>query len=112
MESEMESLLKNGIYELVKLPKGRKALKNKWVFKLKRDENEKLTKYKARLVVKIFSRKEGISFDEIFLPVVKMISIRVILGMAVSMDHEVEQIDVKTAFLHGDLEKEIYMEQP
>ena len=54
MKSEMESLLKNGTYELVELPKGRKALKNKWVFKLKRDENEQLTKFKARLVVKGF----------------------------------------------------------
>ncbi|PRQ29843.1 putative RNA-directed DNA polymerase [Rosa chinensis] len=112
MKSEMESLLKNDTYELVELPKGRKALKNKWVFKLKRDENEQLTKFKARLVVKGFGQKEGIDFDEIFSPVVKMTSIRIILGMAASMDLEVEQLDVKTAFLHGDLEEEIYMEQP
>lgn len=112
IKSEMESLLKNGTYELVELPKGRKALKNKWVFKLKRDENEQLTKFKARLVVKGFGQKEGVDFDEIFSPVVKMTSIRVILGMAASMDLEVEQLDVKTAFLHGDLEEEIYMEQP
>ncbi|KAL6191957.1 hypothetical protein ACLB2K_038346 [Fragaria x ananassa] len=112
MKSEMESLLKNGTYELVELLKGRKALKNKWVFKLKRDENEQLTKFKARLVVKGFGQKEGVYFDEIFSPVVKMTSIRVILGIAASMDLEVEQLDVKTAFLHGDLEDEIYMEQP
>ena len=71
-----------------------------------------MTKFKARLVVKGFGQKEGVDFDEIFSPVVKMTSIRVILGMAASMDLEVEQLDVKTAFLHGDLEEEIYMEQP
>ena len=82
------------------------------MFKLKRDENEQLTKFKARLVVKGFGQKEGVDFDEIFSPVVKMTSIRVILGMTASMDLEVEQLDVKTTFLHGDLEEEIYMEQP
>ncbi|KAM1487717.1 hypothetical protein ACFX2I_001756 [Malus domestica] len=110
MESEMDSLSKNDTYELVELPKGRKALKNKWVFKLKRDDN--MTRYKARLVVKGFGQKKGVDFDEIFSPVVKMTSIRVILGMTASMDLELEQLDVKTAFLHGNLEEEIYMEQP
>ncbi|KAM1652315.1 hypothetical protein ACFX1T_004838 [Malus domestica] len=102
MESEMDSLSKNDTYELVELPKGRKALKNKWVFKLKRDDN--MTRYKARLVVKGFGQKKGVDFDEIFSPVVKMTSIRVILGLAASMDLELEQLDVKTAFLHGNLE--------
>jgi len=62
--------------------------------------------------VKGFAQKQGIDLDEIFSPVVKMSSIRVVLGMAATMDLEVEQLDVKTAFLHGDLEEEIYMEQP
>ncbi|TQD95783.1 hypothetical protein C1H46_018622 [Malus baccata] len=110
MESEMDSLLKNDTYELVELPKGRKALKNKWVFKLKRDDN--MTMYKAHLVVKGFGQKKEVDFDEIFSPVVKMTSIRVILCMVASMDLELEQLDVKTAFLHGNLEEEIYMEQP
>jgi len=64
------------------------------------------------LVVKGFGRKQGIDFDEIFSPIVKMSSVRVVLGMAAIMDLEIEQLDVKTAFLHGDLEEEIYMEQP
>ena len=89
MQEEMNSLMKNDTYELVELPKGRKALKNKWVFKLKMDE-EKIVKYKARLVVKGFNQKKGIDFDEIFSLVVKMSSIRVILGMAVSLDLELE----------------------
>ena len=64
------------------------------------------------MVVKGFSQKKGIDFDEIFSPIVKMSSIRVVLGLAVSLDLKIEQIDVKTTFLHGDLDKEIYMEQP
>ena len=84
---------------------------NKWVFMLKKD-SEKLVKYKARLVVKGFSQKHGVDFDEIFSPVVKMSSIRVVLGLVSSLDLELGQLNVKTAFLHGDLEEEIYMVQP
>ncbi|KAM6575709.1 hypothetical protein CsatA_024036 [Cannabis sativa] len=112
MDEEMNSLTKNNTYELVKLPKGRKALKNKWVFRLKDDGHGNLVKYKARLVVKGFGQKKGIDFDEIFSPVVKMSSIRIIFGLAASLDLEIEQMDVNTAFLHGDLEEEIYMQQP
>ena len=64
------------------------------------------------MVVKGFNQKKGIDFDEIFSPVVKMSSIRVVLGLAASLDLGIEQMDVKTAFFHGDLDKEIYMEQP
>ncbi|GJZ86400.1 retrovirus-related pol polyprotein from transposon TNT 1-94 [Tanacetum coccineum] len=91
--------------------------KKEW-FDAMQDEMKSLLKstprprYKARLVVKGFSQKKGIDFRWIFSPVVKMGSIRVVLGLAASLDLEVEQMDVKTAFLHGDLDKEIYMEQP
>ena len=94
---------------MVELPKGKKVLRNKFIFKLKKD-GDKLVKYKARLVVKGFSQKQWIDFDEIFSPVVKMSSIRVVLGLVASLDHELEQLDVKTAFFHGDLKKEIYMD--
>ena len=103
----MNSLMKNDTSRLTELPKGRKALKNKWVFKLKNGD-EKLLKYKARLVVKGFGQKQSIDFDEIFSPVVKMCSIQVILGLAASMNLELEQLDVKTAFLHRDLDEEIF----
>jgi ATP-binding cassette subfamily B (MDR/TAP) protein 1 len=96
----------------VKLPKGKRALKNKWVFRLKIDEHCSRPRYKARLVMKGFGQKKGIDFEEIFSPMVKMSSIRVVLGLAASLNLEVEQLDVKTAFLHGDLDEEIYMEQP
>ncbi|KAL8110481.1 hypothetical protein AgCh_026264 [Apium graveolens] len=112
MEEEMRSLQQNHTYDLVKLPKGKRALKNKWVYRLKTDKNSGQTRYKARLVVKGFSQKKGVDFEEIFSPVVKMSSIRVVLGLAAKLNLEVEQLDMKTAFLHGNLEEEIYMEQP
>ena len=112
MQDELKSLHENHTFELVKLPKGKRTLTNKWVYKLKTEENSSQLRYKARLVVKGFRQKKGIDFEEIFSPVVKMPSIRVVLGLAASLDLEIEQLDVKTAFLHGDLEEEIYMEQP
>lgn len=112
MNDEMQSLLDNHTFELVKLPTDRKALKNKWIYRVKQIVNSSSPQYKARLVVKGFGQKKGIDFEEIFSPVVKMSSIRVILGLAASHDLEVEQMDVKTAFLHGELDEEIYMEQP
>ncbi|GJY47001.1 retrovirus-related pol polyprotein from transposon TNT 1-94 [Tanacetum coccineum] len=86
MEDEMNSLHENNTFELVKLPKGKRALKNKWVYKLKTEEHTSRPRYKARLVVKGFSQKRGIDFDEIFSPVVKMGSIRVVLGLVALPD--------------------------
>ncbi|KAA0063880.1 putative retrotransposon [Cucumis melo var. makuwa] len=76
-----------------------------------KQEHTSEPRYKARLVVKGFSQKKRIDFDEIFAPIIKMSSIRVALSLAASLDLEVEQMDVQTAFLHGNLDKEIYMEQ-
>ena len=112
MDENMKSLHKNNTYELMELPKGKRALKNTWVLKRKPEPNRSQSRYKTRLVVKGLSKKKDINFKEIFSPVVKMSSIRVVLGLVVSMNLEIVQLDVKTAFLHGDLEKEIYMEQP
>jgi ATP-binding cassette subfamily B (MDR/TAP) protein 1 len=93
------------------LPAGKTTLKNKWVYRLKEEDGGK-QRYKARLVVKGFAQKKGIYFDEIFSPVVKMTSIKTILSLVAVEDLHLEQLDVKTAFLHGDLEEEIYMQQP
>ena len=81
------------------------------MFKIK-NEDEKMMTYKARLVVKGFNKKQGINFDEIFSPIVKMCSIRVILGLEASMNLELEKLDVKISFFHGNLEEKIFMEQP
>jgi hypothetical protein len=112
MQDEMKSLHDNHTFDLVKLPKGKRALTNRWIYKVKQEEHTSQPRYKARLVVKGFRQRKGIDFDEIFSPVVKMSSIHVVLSLAASLDLKIEQMDVKTAFLHGDLEEEIYVEQP
>jgi len=89
-----------------------RVLKNKWVFKIKGEEHNLKPRYKARLVVKGFGQRKGFVFDEIFSPVVKMSSIRTVLDLATSLNLEIEQMDMKTTFLHGDVEEEIYMKQP
>jgi hypothetical protein len=93
------------------LPTGKRALQNKWVYKLKEEDGGE-KRYKARLVVKGFAQKKGIDFDEIFTLVFKMTSIRTILSLVAVEDLHIEQLDVKTTFVHGDLEEEIYMQQP
>eukprot|EP00253_Pinus_taeda_P028922 PITA_28922 len=112
MKDEMMALSKNGTWDLVELTKGRKTVGCKWVFKLKRGVNDTEDRYKAQLVAKGFSQKAGIDFHEFFLPVVKIVSIRIVLALVALFDLELQQLDVKTAFLHGDLDEEIYMEQP
>ncbi|RVW80140.1 Retrovirus-related Pol polyprotein from transposon TNT 1-94 [Vitis vinifera] len=111
MKDEMDSLLGNQTWELIELPVGKKALHNKWVYRIK-NEHDGSKRYKARLVVKGFQQKEGIDYTEIFSPVVKMSTIRLVLGMVAVENLHLEQLDVKTAFLHGDLEEDLYMIQP
>ena len=82
------------------------------MFKKKKNAKGKVEKYKARLIEKGYSQVSGIDFGDIFSLVAKVTSIRLLLSIVVSFDFEVEQIDVKTTFLHGDLEEEIYMKQP
>lgn len=110
MTEEMESLKLTGTYELADLPINRKAIGCKWVFKRKQENNN--IRYKARLVAKGFSQKYGEDFVEIFAPVARAPTIRLLLSMAGKHKFHVKQFDVKTAFLNGNLEEEIYMKQP
>ncbi|MCO5599975.1 hypothetical protein L7F22_054082 [Adiantum nelumboides] len=112
MQSEYNSIIANETWELTELPQGKQALPCKWVYKKKYTTEDPELKYKARLVAKDFKQKKGVDFDEIFSPVVKMTTLRLVLGLVATEDLELNQMDVKTAFLHGDLEKDIYMVQP
>ena len=110
MKDKMDSLLGNQTWELIELLVGKKALHNKLVYRIK-NEHDGSKRYKARLVVKRFQQKD-IDYSEIFSSVVKMSIIRLVLGMVVAKNLHVEQLDVKTAFLHGDLKEDIYIIQP
>jgi hypothetical protein len=112
MDEEMASLDKNEAWDLVELPSGRNPIRIKWVFKKKLNAEGKVEKHKAQLVAKGYSQVEGIDFDEIFSLVSKLRSIRFLLFVVAAFDFEVEQMDVKTTFLHGDMEEKIYMKKP
>ena len=107
----MESLQKNKAWELVVLPEERSPIGCRWIYKVKKDTYGYVERFKARLVVKSYAQKPKIDFDKIFSPVIHLTPIRVVLVIMAVMDLELEQMDVKMAFLHGDLE-EIYMMQP
>ena len=96
---------------LNELPAGNRALLNKWVFRIKTEPYGK-RRFKARLVVKGYSQRKGIDYVEIFSPVVKLTFIRILLSIVASKNLHLKQMDVKTVFLHGDMDKEIYMQQP
>ena len=112
MESEMDSLKENGVYEIVDRPAGKKVVKSKWVFRVKTNELGEVEKYKARVVAKGFSQVEGIDYDQTFSPTVRFESIRQLVAMGASKGMKMYQMDVTTAFLYAPLEEVVYMEQP
>ena len=112
MKSEMESMEINNVWTLVDLPEGVKPIGCKWIFKRKRGTNGKVETYKARLVAKGYRQRYGIDYDETFSPVAMLKSIQIILALAAYFDYEIWQMDVRTAFLNGELDEEVYMMQP
>ena len=96
MDSELSSHEENGTWTLVQRPRGRRVLKNRWVFVVKYKPDGSVDRFKARLVIKGFLQKYGIDYNEIFSPVVRMEILRLLLSLAAAMDWEVEQMDVKT----------------
>lgn len=112
MKEELKSMDDNNVWELTELPKGLKQVGCKWVFKTKRDSKGNIERYKAILVAKGYTQKDGIDYKETFSPVFKKESLRIIMAMEAHFNLELHQMDVKTAFLNGDLEEEVYMDQP
>lgn len=112
MIDEYDSFIQNKCWSLVDLPKGHKAVKCKWIFTKKRGLNNELLRYKARLVAKGFTQRYGVDYYETFSPVVRYSTIRILLALAAQYDMVIEHLDVKTAFLNGDLTEIVYMEQP
>jgi hypothetical protein len=109
---EIESLLTNNTWELQPLPPGKKALGSKWVFKVKRHADGKIERFKVRLVVKGFEQREGIDYAEVYAPVSQQSTLRILLAVAAHYGFALHQVDIKTAFLHGELEEEVYVQQP
>lgn len=112
MNDEMSSMYENQAWELVDLPEGRKGIGSKWTFKIKKDASGKIQRYKARLVAQGFSQKFGTDYDEVFAPVAKQVTFKILLAVASAKRMKVKHLDVKTAFLYGTLEEPIYMKQP
>nr|KYP66220.1 Retrovirus-related Pol polyprotein from transposon TNT 1-94 [Cajanus cajan] len=112
MDEEIEAIKKNDTWELVSLPKEHTAIGVKWVYKAKKDSKGEVQRYKARLVAKGYSQRAGIDYDEVFAPVARLETVRLIISLAAQNNWKIHQMDVKSAFLNGVLEEEVYIEQP
>ncbi|UYV77663.1 hypothetical protein LAZ67_15001846 [Cordylochernes scorpioides] len=112
MNEEMNSLTENDVYECTTLPPGQTPIDCKWVLKTKLNSKGEITRYKARLVAKGFAQKKGIDYEETFSPVARHDTIRTLLAIAANEDLKLVQFDIKTAFLYGDLQDQIYIKQP
>ena len=112
MDEEIGAIEKNQTWEVADLPEGHKTIGVKWVFKKKLNPKGEVERYKARLVAKGYRQKAGIDYDEVFAPVVRMETIRLLISCAVQEGWLIHQMDVKSAFLNGVLKNEVYIEQP
>ncbi len=104
--------MKNETWELTPLPPGRKPIRMKWVFTVKPGHKDVPARYKARLVAQGYTQSQGIDYQDTYAPVVKQCSLRTVLSLVAALDLEITQLDIKTAFLYGELEEELYLEQP
>ena len=111
MKVAMDSIAFNRVWDLVELPCGIKTIGCKWVFRTKKDSYGNFERHKARLVAKGFSPREGINYIETCSPVSKKDSLRMIMTLVAHFDLKLHKMDVKTAYLNGELEEEVYMKQ-
>jgi len=112
MLEEMAAVEENRTWELVDSPIGCQPIGLKWVYKVKRNERGEVVRHKARLVAKGFVQREGIDFEEVFAPVARMEYVRLLLALAAGRSCKVHHLDVKSAFLNGELAEEVYVQQP
>jgi hypothetical protein len=112
MKEEIRSIEKNNTWELCILPKGKKSIGVKWVYKVKVNPKGEVVKYKARLVVRGFLQRQGIDYEEVFAPVARLETVRLVVAHASMQGWNLHQLDVKSAFLNGELEEEVYIDQP
>ena len=112
MHEELHQFVRNDVWELVPRPKGVNVIGTKWIFKNKSDEHGTVIKNKSRLVAQGYTQVEGVDFDETFAPVARLESIRILLAIASHLNFKLYQMDVKSAFLNGMLQEEVYVEQP
>ena len=102
----------NKVWDLVEIPQGAKTVGYKWVYKTKYDSKGNIERFKARLMAKDFTQREGIDYNETFSPVSSKESFRIIMALVAHFNLELHQMDVKTAFLNGDLHEDVSMAQP
>jgi hypothetical protein len=107
-----QSIIKNDVWEIVPRPKSKDVVSSKWLFKIKHAANGSIEKYKAIFVAHGFSQKEGIDYEETFAHVARYTSIRTIIALITKMKWKLHQMDMKTAFLNGVIEEEVYIEKP
>jgi hypothetical protein len=114
MNEEYQSIMKNGVWEIVPRPEDKSVVTSKWIYKIKHAacRYESIDKYKARFVARGFSQQEGIDYEETFAPTTRYTTIRSLVSLAASMGWNIHQMDVKTAFLNGTIDEEVYIEQP
>jgi hypothetical protein len=104
--------MKNDVWEIVPRPEGKSTVTSRWLYKLKYDADGSIEKYKARFVARGFSQVEGVDYDETFALVARYTSIRAVISIAAEMGWKIHQMDVKTTFLNGLIQEEVYIEQP
>ena len=112
MKVEMDAIVQNKTWEFSELPRDHKAIGLKWVFKVKRDLAGNIVKHKARLVAKGYAQIQGIDYDEVFAPVARLETVWLSLALAAQGEWQVLHMDVKSAFLNGELPEEVYVQQP
>ncbi|RVW35384.1 Retrovirus-related Pol polyprotein from transposon RE1 [Vitis vinifera] len=112
MKEELDALTKNHTWDLVTLPPGQSVVGCKWIYKIKTRSDGSVERYKARLVAKGFTQEYGIDYEETFAPVARISSVRALLAVAAARKWDLFQMDVKNAFLNGDLSEEVYMQPP